>query len=236
MQRIHRRGLSPDPKKNAPLGGRGLFGGSMTVRFGLLAFLFCLLIVTFFRPEAITPLKGPIDDIFLKKAGELAIIYGTGDEDGPILEPYARRVSELLGKKLSVEIPVYADTEVSGSVLKKRSLILYGPVGNNRVARNMSASFPFAFSGSHLARSRGEATVRDPWRLIFIIPNPYDIQRYVLIYTAGRAEDVVGINILDHPNFLRGDKTDYVLAAGAVVLEQGYFDKQDSTAWRLADD
>ena len=92
--------------------------------------------------------------------------------------------------------------------------------------------FPFSFSGSVLVS--GSKTFADrPWRLIFIIPNPYNRYQYVLVYTAAKAENVVGINMPGHPNFTRGDTTDYVLATGSGIVEQGYFNKEDNTRWRL---
>jgi len=204
----------------------------MSVRYGLITILFCVIIVQFYHRAIDVSLNGPIDDIFLKKSKQLVIVYSTGQQGGEQLRNYVHLVSELLGRKLSVEIPVYPDTLVTEKILKERSLILYGPVEQNSIADRMRDYFPFSFSGSALVTD-SKTFAGQPWRLIFIIPNPYNSYHYVLVYTAAKAEDVVGINMLGHPNFARGDTTDYVLAAGSGIVEQGYFNKEDNTRWRL---
>ncbi|MBN2290299.1 MAG: hypothetical protein JXQ83_13275 [Candidatus Glassbacteria bacterium] len=228
MRRTDRREDSPAQGK------RGLFGGNVSVRYGLLTVLFCVVIVQFYYRALDVSLDGPIDDIFRKKAAALAIVYGTGGDSGKQLADYAHKVSELLGRKLSAVIPVYPDTAVAEKTLRERSLILYGPVGENSVADRMRDSFPFSFSGSGLISASGTITPR-PWRLIFIVPNPFNTSQYVLVYTAAEAQDVVGINLLGHPNFTRGDTSDYVLASGSGIVRKGFFDKEDNTRWRLVD-
>jgi hypothetical protein len=226
MRRTGRRENNPAPVR------RGIFGGNVSVRYGLITVLFCVIIVQFYHWAVSAPLHGPIDDIFLEKSKKLVIVYSTGQQGGRQLRDYAHLVSELLGRKLSVEIPVYPDTQVTEKILKERSLILYGPVGQNSITDRMRDYLPFSFSGSALV-SGSKTFANQPWRLIFIIPNPYNSSQYVLVYTAAKAEDVVGINMLGHPNFTRGDTTDYVLASGSGIVEQGYFDKEDNTRWRL---
>ncbi len=226
MRRTDRCENNPAPAR------RGIFGGNMSVRYGLLTVLFCVVIIQFYHRAMDVTLDGPIDDIFLKKSSQLAIVYSTGSRSREILRDYAHKVAGLLGRKLSVKIPVYPDTEVTDEILKEYSLILYGPVDENRIADQMREYFPFSFYGSTLSWDSGTFEGR-PWRLVFIVPNPYNNRQYVLVYTAAKAEDVIGINLLGHPNFTRGDTTDYVLAAGSEIVEQGYFDKEDDTRWRL---
>jgi len=226
MQRSNRRESSPAK------GRGGLFGGNLSIRYGLLTILFCIIIIQFSHRAVGTALQGPIDDIFDKKLKQLVIVYSTGAQEGEQLGNYARRVSVLLKRRTSVEIPVYPDTAVSERMLKEHSLILYGPVGENSVADRMRDYFPFSFSGSTLVRGSRRLTDR-PWRLIFIVPNPYNAQHYVLVYTAAEAQNVVGINLLGHPNFTRGDTTDYVLADGSGNVERGYFEKEDYVRWSL---
>jgi hypothetical protein len=227
MRRTGRRSYSEQQGK------RGLFGGNLSIRYGLITVIFCVVVVQFYYRAVYTAISGPIDDVFLSKKKSLVIVYSTGGYSGGTrMEDYAGKVSLALGRKLSTEIPVYPDTAVTEKILKERSLILYGPVEQNSVAYRMRDYFPFSFSRSAVVS--GSAKYSDePWRLVFIIPNPYNNSQYVLVYTGMSVDNVLGINFLGHPNFVRADSTDYVLADGHGIAEQGFFNKEDKARWRL---
>ena len=113
MQRDNRRESSP------ARGRRGLFGGNLSIRYGLITILFCVVIMQFFYRVVDTSIQGPIDDIFDKKLKQLVIVYSTGAEGGEQLVNYAHKVSALLKRRTSVEIPVYPDTAVTERMLKE---------------------------------------------------------------------------------------------------------------------
>jgi len=212
---------------------RGIFGGNKSVKWGLFAVAACVLIVEFYNRAGPVRLTGPIDDVFHRHPDRLVIVYGTGGEDRGALHQYALKVSRLLGSSLKQEILVYPDSEVDKELIEDYSIILYGPVEENLVARDLKDYFPFklASGGVYL----GDRFVsEDNWRMVFIIPNPFNTEHYVLVYTGPTAADVVGINLIEHPNFTHHDTTDYVLAVGSQIVEQGYFDKSDETRWVLA--
>ena len=176
---------------------------------------------------------GTVADIGRRLPNRLVIVYGTGGEDKCALRQYALKVSRLLGSSLSHEILVYPDSEADKELIEDYSIILYGPVEENLVARNLKDYFPFEFANSGVYL--GDRFVsEDNWRMVFIIPNPFNTEHYVLVYTGATASDVVGINLIEHPNFTHHDTTDYVLAVGSQTVEQGYFDKSDETRWVLA--
>ncbi|OGF97668.1 MAG: hypothetical protein A2Z86_11635 [Candidatus Glassbacteria bacterium GWA2_58_10] len=211
---------------------RGIFAGNKTVRFGLIAILACILTVQLYNRLTPHLLKGPIDDVFRHNPKRLAIIYGTGGPAAQELGDYAIKVSHLLGKSLGHPILVYPDTLADNELLENYSLILYGPLEQDLVARTMQEFFPFEFSGRGVAL-RGRRIEESHWRLIFALPNPLNRKYYVLVYTGPSAADVIGINILGSPNFVRHDTTDYVLAVGDRIVEQGRFDKSDPALWVL---
>lgn len=212
---------------------RGIFGGNKSVKYGLFAVFACIMVVEFYNRAGPVKLTGPIDDIFRRHPDRLVIVYGTGEEDKGALRQYALKVSRLLGSSLKQEILVYPDSEVDKELIEDFSLILYGPVNENLVARDLKDYFPFEFADSGVYL--GDRFVsEDNWRMVFIIPNPFNTEHYVLVYTGATASDVVGINLIEHPNFTHHDTTDYVLAVGSQIVEQGYFDKSDETRWVLA--
>ena len=211
---------------------RGIFAGNKSVKFGLFAVFACILVVEFYNRAGSLKLDGPIDDVFRRDPDRLVIVYGTAGEAEKPLREYALKVSRLLGSSLSSEILVYPDSEVDEQMIKDFSLILYGPVNDNLLARDMKDSFPFDFANSGVYL--GDRFVAgDNWRMVFIVPNPFNTEHYVLVYTAATAADVVGMNLIEHPNFTHHDTTDYVLAVGPQIVEQGYFDKSDETRWLL---
>ena len=200
--------------------------------FGLFAVFACILVVEFYNRAGSLKLDGPIDDVFRRDPDRLVIVYGTAGEAEKPLHEYALKVSRLLGSSLSSEILVYPDSEVDEQMIKDFSLILYGPVNDNLLARDMKDYFPFDFANGGVYL--GDRFVAgDNWRMVFIVPNPFNTEHYLLVYTAATAADVVGINLVEHPNFTHHDTTDYVLAVGPQIVEQGYFDKSDETRWLL---
>lgn len=229
MSGRRRRKPAPEPER------RGIFGGNLTVRYGLVVVMLSMLFMMMYnRMFESSRLDGPIDDIFRKRSGNLAIVYSTtGEGSDDALADYAGRVSKLLGEKLSEKIPAFPDTGVKSRVLKRKSLLLYGPVRDNRVTRELGADFPFRFEGGRLGWGENH-WLRDPdWRLVFIWPNPLSRGQYVLVYTASDADRVIGINFIESPNFLPHDTTDYVLAAGDSILAGGYFEKDGEGHWKL---
>lgn len=225
MGRRRGRTVYPTPK--------GLFAGNKSVKYGLIAVLACVLIIQFTRREDDGPLAGPIDDVFLRDPSGLLIVYGTEGDNTPALRDYAHKVADLLGKALDRDILVYPDREVDSGLIRDYSLLLYGPVEDNRVTRRLAEHFPFGFSADTL-QIRDEKISGHDWRLVFVIPNPRNNNRYLLVYTASSDSAVVGINLLGNPHFVHHDTTDYVLAVGSRIVQSGYFDKDDPERWILS--
>mgnify|MGYP000501118352 CR=1 FL=1 len=212
---------------------RGIFAGNKSVKYGLFAVFACILVVEFYNRAGPVKLTGPIDDIFRRDPDRLVIVYGTGGEDDGSLRQYALKVSRLLGRNLSHEILVYPDVEVDQELIEDFSLMLYGPVNENLIARRLKDYLPFYFANSGVYLG-DRFVAEDNWRMVFIVPNPYNTEHYILVYTGKTAADVVGINLVEHPNFTQHDTTDYVLTVGSQIVEQGYFDKSDEARWSLA--
>ncbi len=177
------------------------------------------------------PLTGPIDDVFRRDPSSLLIVYGTDGENTAGLRQYAHKVARLLGETLDRDILVYPDREVDSGLIRESSLLLYGPVDANRVSRRLKDYFPFRFEGDTLRLDGKNITAG--WQLVFAVPNPRNDQHYLLVYTGPSDAAVIGINILEDPNFVRHDTTDYVLAVDGRIERSGYFLKDDPERWTL---
>ncbi len=226
------------PKPEEPVQPRrSFFGNSPTVRYGLIVVAMTMLFLHFYKAMYEGKhLRGPIDDFYRKKYSNMTVLYPTGGERAAdsLVEAYARKVAAGLEKKLSTRIPVQADREANDRTRKRKSLLLYGPVEDNRLLRRIQDDLPIRFRDGRVCRADGSVIDRTDWRLVFVAPNPYNNTQYVLVYTAASPELLVGINYVGNPNYVPHDTTDYVLAAGDSILASGFFDK-DSTrgTWSL---
>ena len=231
-ERTYRR-REPIPQQRPFGSGRGTFLGNRTVRVGFVVVLFSMLFVQMYSRSMKQRLNGPIDDFFRRDPKNIIIVYSTNGDTAGQLKDYARKISDLLGQKLSVDIMVYSDTETSKELLENHSVMLYGPVETNLVAQKMKDYLPFQFraQGVYLGDKYYN---QENWRLIFITPNPYYKKGYFLVYTGPTIEDVVGINFPENPNFVNHGMSDYVLAVGSRIIEMGFFEKKDRKHWVFA--
>lgn len=215
--------------------GRTFFGGGPTVRYGLIVVFLMIMFVKFYpKMYEGRRLTGPIDDFFRKKYGNMLIVFPTGGAAADsVVENYARRVAVRLGEKLSSDIPVRADKRVSARIMKRKSLLLYGPLEHNLVLNRIKEKLPIRFRDGYPCRADGSVIAVRDWRLIFLAPNPENRTQYVLVYTAASPEQLAGINFLGSPYYVPHNTTDYVLAAGDSVLAEGFFDKDSSGVWSL---
>ncbi len=214
---------------------RTFFGGSPTVRYGLVVVMLMFIFLKFYpKMYEGQRLGGPIDDFFRKKYTNMLLVFPTGGNAADsVVENYTRRVAVRLGEKLSADIPVRADKKVSARTMRRKSLLLYGPLEHNLILNKTEDKLPIRFRDGYPCRADGSVIAVRDWRLIFLAPNPENRTQYFLIYTAATPEQLVGINFMGSPNYVPHDTTDYVLAAGDSVLAAGFFDKDSSGVWSL---
>ncbi len=222
------RGRSKSPY-GPPVGG--LFAGNKSVKYGLVAVIACMFIAGYFKQFG-EQLPGPIDDVFRRNPSSLLVVYGTEGNNTAELREYAHKVARLLGVSLKRDILVYPDREVDSRLIHDSSLLLFGPVDANRISRRLKKYFPFQFDADTLKLGDQAAFTRN-WQLVFAVPNPRNNKRYLLVYTGPSDTDVIGINMIEHPNFVRHDTTDYVLAVDGRIELSGFFLKDDSERWTL---
>jgi hypothetical protein len=210
---------------------RGLFAGNKSVKYGMVAVLACMLVAGYInRGDKV--LTGPIDDVFRRDPSSLLIVYGTEGDNPEGIREYAHKVGRLLGVSMDRDILVYPDREVDSGLIRDSSLLLYGTVEGNRISRKLSEHFPFQFGGDTLGVD-GQTVATHGWQLVFAVPNPHNDQRYLLLYTGPSDSAVIGMNMIEHPNFVRHDTTDFVLAVNGRIERSGFFLKDIPGRWKL---
>jgi hypothetical protein len=230
--RIFRR-REPTPQQMPYGSGRGSFMSNRTVRVGFVVVLFSMLFVQMFSRSMKLRLNGPIDDFFRRDPKNIIIVYSANGDTAGQLKDYARKVSDLLSQKLSTDIMVYSDAETNKELLENHSVMLYGPVETNLVAQKMKDYLPFQFRAQGVYMG-DKYYNQENWRLVFLIPNPYNKKGYFLVYTGPTIADVVGINFPENLNFVNHGMSDYVLAVGSRIIEMGFFEKKDRYHWVFA--
>jgi len=108
------------------------------------------------------------------------------------------------------DVKVMTDAEALQADLSGSSLGVYGtPKGNLWLAKHIAA-LPVAIEPDGITADR--LYKGSDLRFISAWPNPQNPQKGIVIYTAQRAEDIIGINAVMH------GPTDYLVARGQTIL------------------
>ncbi len=163
---------------------------------------------------------GPINGVFENKPS-IVLIVPTGEEnagDQQHVSTYVRGIETMIRERgICSDTAVITDAEALNKDLGSNSVLVYGTVrGNLWLAKHIN-EIPVTIEPNRIISDRGYEGTN--LRFITAWPNPDNPSRGVLIYTAQRAEDVVGINNVTH------GPTDYVVAQDLVRLGTGSYIK-----------
>jgi hypothetical protein len=120
---------------------------------------------------------------------------------------------------LSSNTEIITDSEALERDLGSSSVLVYGTVRGNLWLAQHIDEVPVAIEPNRIVSDREYEGAN--LRFITAWPNPDNPNRGVLIYTAQRAQDVVGINVVTH------GMTDYVIAQGKTILGTGSYIKSN---------
>lgn len=167
------------------------------------------------------PFPGTMNGVYSDKEAETVYIVPTAESDGEVQEKireYARGTRD----RFRAEARLLTDVEALKEDLAGKAVFAYGTIdGNLWLKKN------FSFLKDHVKPDRiitDRTHVGSNLRFLTARPSPFDKCMGVAIYTAQRAEDVVGINGLYH------GPTDYVVARGSEVLQAADYVKKNE-AW-----
>ncbi len=148
----------------------------------------------------------------------VVLIVPTNESDKAVqskIQGYVKAVRDRFYKGR----PILTDEEALEQDLSSNAILVYGtPEGNLWLAKHF-VELPVKIESHRIVVD--EAYSGDDLRFITSWPNPENPAKGLRIYTAQRAEDVVGINSVFH------GPTDYVIARGREILKAAYYHKQD---------
>ncbi len=178
------------------------------------------------RPRQYSSASGFAGNINAVSADREAVvlIVPTHEADKDVQErihEYVQQIRERFFKGA----PILTDEDALKRDLSSNALFVYGtPTGNHWLAQFWD-ELPLRIEPNKIVAR--EVHTGTDLRCITAWPNPQNPQRGVAIYTAQRAEDIVGINKVFH------GPTDYVIARDTEVLENDFYDMRDGQ-WSLS--
>jgi tetratricopeptide (TPR) repeat protein len=164
-------------------------------------------------------------DDFLK--GKVLIIYGGRKAD----EEAGTNFKNFNKDKFGYNLPCKKDTEVSEGELKENNLVLFGTPTSNKVMRALSDYLPIKIWEKRIEVGSksydGEKT-----GVIMLIPNPFNEEKFVLIYTSYNPKLQLEAQSVFH------GPTDYVIFSeepekNLSILEEGFFYKRSGRRWEV---
>ncbi len=163
---------------------------------------------------------GPINSAFIWLEKEaIVVITPTNEIDkdiGRAIADYAKTIKE----EFFAEGKLVTDIEALDMDLKDHSIITYGTVEGNLWLAEHKENLPFKIEADAIEADR----LYEDTNMVYIsaLPNPYNPNNGMVIYTAQRAVDIVGINSVFH------GPTDYVITKDGAELKSGNYVKERS--------
>jgi len=165
----------------------------------------------------LTPFTGTINNVSVDNKSVILIVP-TNESDKAVekkIHAYVKKVQGLFFK----DSPILTDKEALNRDLSGNALFVYGTPKGNLWISQILPKLPVRIESERIV---AEAIYQgDRLRFITAWPNPQNPKRGVVIYTAQKAEDVIGINSVFH------GPTDYVVAKGTESLKAADYKKQN---------
>lgn len=166
--------------------------------------------------------SGPINAVSSDKES-IVLILPTQESDKAVQDEIHKYVMKIY-ERFFKGCLVLTDAEALSRDLSKNSLIIYGTArGNIWLAQHLN-EFPLRIEPDKIVTD--SVYYGTELRFITAWPNPQNPQKGMVIYTAQKAEDIVGINGVFHGG------TDYVIAKGTEILREGNYVKAKE-GWRF---
>ncbi|MCL2652000.1 MAG: DUF4932 domain-containing protein [Candidatus Azobacteroides sp.] len=169
--------------------------------------------------------KGPIKGAVMGE--RLAIIYPTDDFDTEALKIAQEEASGLFERFVRAMGGVLlADTTALKTDLSGFGIMAYGTVESNLFLKHHASSFPFRIE-NHTIFADNQYTDKD-LKFISCVPNPYNSQKGMSIFTALSNKAIQGINVAFFENDFEFLSVDYVLFLNReTVISRGFYKKDE---------
>jgi hypothetical protein len=172
----------------------------------------------FFRHPFVGPLSAVGND------SSLLIVLPTAEPDTAAQRELHDYVREMAARFFE-QAAIVDDTAALRMDRGRREVILYGTPSGNALLASIMNRLPIRI-GPAGVQAR-EAHEGSGYRVFTVWPSPWDGDFGLLIYTAQRTADVVGVHGVPHGG------TDYVVARESNVLESGNYTGKVTGVWRL---
>jgi hypothetical protein len=164
-----------------------------------------------------TALMGMTINMVLSHDAQLVYVTPTAEEDADVqagIEDYVSEIRDMFNPSAEV-LP---DTTALLRDLSGKTVIAYGTVRGNLYLRAIVDELPFLVT-TYGAIETDTILAGYRMRMISTLPNPRELDSWLLVYTACSAADIAGINHVLH------GPTEFVVADGTRVLQAGYYSR-----------
>lgn len=169
-----------------------------------------------------TDFTGPINSAFTNKDKEKVVVITPTNEKDIKLQDQIKSYAKSIQQHFFPQGEVIDDIKALERDLGDYIVVAYGTMEGNLWLDNYKDSFPFKVEEDKI---EADKTYEDTGlRLITAIPNPQNHKNPLVIYTAQKAEDIVGINEIFH------GPTDYVIVKNYEEISSGFYVK-DKEKW-----
>jgi hypothetical protein len=165
--------------------------------------------------QQIATLPQPINRVF--KEGDKAVYIVPTHETNQTTQDSIRAYVQKMRDRFRQNARILTDDEALLLDLSDTVVICYGTLNGNAWIRENLHTLPLEMTEEHLVAD--EVYQGKSFRFITTWPHPQNPDRHVVVYTAQRAEDVVGINSVFH------GPTEYVVARQQEVVTSANYDK-----------
>jgi hypothetical protein len=165
------------------------------------------------------PFTGTINAV-VTDTDSVILIVPTHESDKAV-EDKIHAYVKIIHDRFFKDSPVLTDKEALKQDLSNNSIIAYGTMTGNLWLAKYSDELPVRITFEQIVADSSYAGTN--LRFITAWPNPQNLQKGVVIYTAQKADDVININ-----NVFHGPK-DYVIARGTEVLKSNNYKKQNGS-------
>ncbi|HOT74529.1 MAG TPA: DUF4932 domain-containing protein, partial [Candidatus Wallbacteria bacterium] len=166
---------------------------------------------------------GTINAALSLEPASYILVVPDGEKDAKINAQIVKG-AEAVKKMFMKSAKILKGSEALKLDASKHSFVAYGTKeGNSFIKKHMEA-IPVKLDSNEIELKEKIAGAN--LRFITCWPNPADSARAIIIYTAVKAEDIVGINSVFH------GPTDYVAADGEKILKSGNY-KKAGGKWTL---
>jgi hypothetical protein len=163
------------------------------------------------------PFDGTISSVRGNLKG-LVIIVPTYEND-PDVQERIREYAEKTRDERHTRSSILTDDEALATDLSQKSLVVFGTKDGNSFLKRYMGDHPVQIKTDGITADKDYAGTN--LRFITAWPNPQNIKKGMVVYTAQRAEDIVGIR-----DVYAWDE-DYVVARGTEVLKSGFYNLKD---------